>query len=106
MEPPLHGPPPTNHDRSANATKGSTINASAGGTSTGAGTYDLNTTTNLVATPSLGYLFMVGQDLTSSDSNVSITLSANQGQCHLRAGHRGYGWGRVEQLRGTGYAFN
>ena len=37
--------------------KAVTVNSTAGGTTSGAGTYDLNTTTNLVATPSLGYLF-------------------------------------------------
>ena len=59
--------------------KAVTVNSTAGGTTTGAGTYDLNTTTNLVATPNLGYLFTGWTgDLTSTDSNVSITLSANK----------------------------
>jgi hypothetical protein len=59
--------------------KAVTVNSTAGGTTTGAGTYDFNTTTNLVATPSLGYLFAGWSgDLSSNDSNVSITLSANK----------------------------
>ena len=59
--------------------KAITINSTAGGTTSGAGTYDLNTTTNLVATPNLGYVFTGWTgDLSSTDSNVSITMGANR----------------------------
>jgi hypothetical protein len=56
-----------------------TINSTAGGSTTGAGSYDLGDTASLTATPDTGYLFSGWSgDLSSTDSNVSITLSANK----------------------------
>ena len=56
-----------------------TVNATVGGSITGAGTYDLNGTANLVATPNTGYLFTgwVG-DLVSSDANVTLAMSSHK----------------------------
>ena len=55
-----------------------TVNATAGGATTGAGTYDLNATPNLVATPNLGYLFTGWTGgVTSSDANVTVTANAH-----------------------------
>ena len=55
-----------------------TINVGTGGTATGQATFDLNATATLVATPSNGYVFAgwVG-DLSSSDANTTLVMSAN-----------------------------
>jgi uncharacterized repeat protein (TIGR02543 family) len=55
-----------------------TLNAGTGGTVTGAATFDYNATATLVATPSNGYVFAgwVG-DLSSSDANTTLVMSAN-----------------------------
>ena len=55
-----------------------TLNAETGGTVTGAATFDYNSTATLVATPSNGYVFAgwVG-DLSSSDANTTLVMSAN-----------------------------
>ena len=55
-----------------------TINAGTGGTAIGQATFDLNATATLVATPSNGYVFAgwVG-DLSSSDANTTLVMSAN-----------------------------
>jgi hypothetical protein len=56
-----------------------TINSNAGGSTTGAGSYDLGDTASLTATPDIGYLFSGWSgDLTSSDLNVSVNMSANK----------------------------
>ena len=55
-----------------------TLNAGTGGTVTGVATFDYNATATLVATPSNGYVFAgwVG-DLSSSDANTTLVMSAN-----------------------------
>jgi alpha-tubulin suppressor-like RCC1 family protein len=55
-----------------------TLNAGTGGAVTGTATFDYNTTATLVATPSNGYVFAgwVG-DLSSSDANTTLVMSAN-----------------------------
>jgi uncharacterized repeat protein (TIGR02543 family) len=55
-----------------------TLNAGSGGAVTGTATFDYNTTATLVATPSNGYVFAgwVG-DLSSSDANTTLVMSAN-----------------------------
>jgi hypothetical protein len=56
-----------------------TVNATVGGSTTGAGTYDLNATANLTATPNTGYLFTGWTgELVSSDANVTLAMSSHK----------------------------